>query len=539
MNRGSLTRESIASSEEFLFWRYVGEVLQWLADVWRMLPAEWPAEIKIIIFFVGYGLAAVVLGRVLRVVFSVFRLPGYLLSLWWLKFRSPFGGSRWASFSALKKAHLFREHGLFLGEWRGWFRRQALFHHGEGHFITIATPGGGKTSGLVVPSILECREGALIVTDPSGELAAMTRRFRETLGPVVLLNPFSDDFEQDTGLSFPDTGFNPLTILECGPQLKDDIDLVARLLMVTDRVDSGSYWNREGAEIIAALLMWMFLREAPQYRNLAFLYELLRGKKTRLVFERMAQDSDRYLRANGGKYVEMIEHAPAQWQGALSKAQEATTRYAPDWPLGIHTSMDSFNPARLKQENITVYLMVPSGRIRVAEPWLNLLMGVFGMAVGRPGPARPVTLLMDEAPALGYMPDLRDFMRQFRKAGLRVWLFSQTVAALRDIYGADAFADLMGLCTTKQFFAIEELDLAQDLSKYLGERTAYNPSRNEQREGMSTVGVPLIRPEDITAMKAGQQIIVRGKLHPIKAHLVPYFKNPKWQALVDPNPYLQ
>jgi type IV secretion system protein VirD4 len=528
----------MSAYEDVPFLRFADEVLHWLVGLWGLLPAHWSVELKALAFLAGYVAAIVLLGWVLRLLRKLLRAPGYLLSLWWLRLRSPFGRSRWASFKALKRVGLFREQGLFLGQWRGWLRKRDLFHHGEGHFMTIAGTGGGKTTGLVVPSILECREGSLIITDPSGELAAMTRRFREGVGPVVVLNPFFRDFAQETGLTFPDTGFNPLSVLERGPNLKDDIDVLARLLMVTDRVDSGSYWNREGAEIITALVMWMFLREPPRYRNLVFLYELLRGDKTRLVFERMAGDSHRFLRAAGGKFLNLIDHAPGQWQGALSKAQDATKRYTPQTPLGVHTTKNGFNPDRLKKENVTVFLMVPSGRIRVAEPWLNLLMGVFGMAVGKPGPARPVTLLVDEAPALGYMPDLHDFMRQFRKAGLRVWLFSQTAAALREIYGKDGFAELMGLCATKQFFAIEELDLAHELSGYLGERTAYNPSQNEQREGMSTVGIPLLRPEEITAMKAGEQIIVRGKLYPIKARLVPYFTRPQWRALVDPNPYL-
>ncbi len=40
-------------------------------------------------------------------------------------------------------------------------------------------------------------------------------------------------------------------------------------------------------------------------------------------------------------------------------------------------------------------------------------MGVFGIAVVRPDKVRSVTLLIDEAPSLGYLPDLLPFMGQF------------------------------------------------------------------------------------------------------------------------------
>lgn len=56
-------------------------------------------------------------------------------------------------------------------------------------------------------------------------------------------------------------------------------------------------------------------------------------------------------------------------------------------------------------------------------PWLNMVVGVIGAAIGRPGPKAPVTMLIDEAPALGYMPDLRGIygaIPQGRFAGLAV-----------------------------------------------------------------------------------------------------------------------
>ncbi|PJN93138.1 hypothetical protein CNY89_23315, partial [Amaricoccus sp. HAR-UPW-R2A-40] len=54
----------------------------------------------------------------------------------------------------------------------------------------------------------------MVVADPSSELAAMTARHRATLGTVIFLNPFGSVFTQETGMAFPDTGFNPLSILD-------------------------------------------------------------------------------------------------------------------------------------------------------------------------------------------------------------------------------------------------------------------------------------------------------------------------------------
>ena len=109
--------------------------------------------------------------------------------------------------------------------------------------------------------------------------------------------------------------------------------------------------------------------------------------------------------------------------------------------------------------------------------------GVFGIAVGRPGEARPVTLLIDEAPSLGYLPDLLPFMGQFRKAGLRVWIFTQTMAQLAsdELYGQTGFKAIFGLCSIKQFFSIREPEVAQLASDLCGQKTVDNITENTPR----------------------------------------------------------
>ncbi|PJN92701.1 TraG/TraD family protein, partial [Amaricoccus sp. HAR-UPW-R2A-40] len=66
----------------------------------------------------------------------------------------------------------------------------------------------------MVPTLLTLTDGSVVVADPSSELAAMTARHRATLGTVIFLNPFGSVFTQETGMAFPDTGFNPLSILD-------------------------------------------------------------------------------------------------------------------------------------------------------------------------------------------------------------------------------------------------------------------------------------------------------------------------------------
>lgn len=453
--------------------------------------------------------------------------------------RQPYGTAKWASLWNLWRAGLTKTGGLFLG--RSWGRD--LYHNDEGHIITIGGAGGGKSTGLVIPALLELTQGSVIVTDPSGELTAITMRQRAEKGRVVLLNPFQEVFEQGTGLDYPDTGFNPLSVID--PSLstfKADCDVVARYLMVTDRRESGSYWNDEGKTFLALVIGATVLYEDEDLHNLSFIYERVRSRSKDLMdwLDFVIEQEHPALMYEAEGYRDIIEKADQQWQGIIRKCATATERYAPSTPLGEHVKKNGFDASALKSENVTVYLLVPSGQLTTALPWMNMLMGVFGLAVGRPGEAHPVTLLVDEAPSLGYLPDLIPFMGQFRKAGLRVWIFTQTMAQLAsdELYGQTGFKAIFGLCSIKQFFSIREPEVAQMVSDLAGQRTASNVTENTRGESVGSVGVPLIRPEKVRGMRKWRQLIIMDELdNPIKARLVPYFKRKRWNDLADPNPY--
>lgn len=450
--------------------------------------------------------------------------------------RRVFGSARWAKPWHLWRAGLTKPGGLFLGNLWG----QDFFHNGEGHLLTIGGTGGGKSSGLVVPTLLTLTEGSVIVTDPSGELAAMTSRRRAEIGPVAFLNPFAASFGKVAGLTFEDTGFNPFSVLDAkSPDFISNVNAFSRLLMVTDRQESGSYWNDEGAEFLSLMIASIILYDEADLHNLSFLYSVVRDSAEGL--QQRLKHIIRYdhpaLRDEAERFISIMDKAAPQWAGIASKAALATKRYAPTTPLGEHTKKDGLNAATLKTEKITVYILIPTAMLPTALPWLNMLVGIFNQAVAQPGPSTPVTMLIDETPSLGYIPDLISSMALYRKSGLRTWLFTQTYAAMAapERYGREGMQTMMGLTTIKQFFAVEEPEVQELVSKLCGQKSVSNPSSTGT---VGDVGQPLIRPDQVRGLPKWSQIIVRGGMdYPIKAKMVPYFKRKDWQEMADPNPY--
>lgn len=98
-----------------------------------------------------------------------------------------FGEAAFATLDECAQAGLLQARGLYLGLLDG----QPLFYSGKAHLLTVAPARQGKGINVVIPNLLHF-QGSVFVTDPKGELAAVTAAHRaERLGQkVYVLNPW-------------------------------------------------------------------------------------------------------------------------------------------------------------------------------------------------------------------------------------------------------------------------------------------------------------------------------------------------------------
>lgn len=515
----------------FVVWGFsqLGEGLLWL---WRLTPAHWE-------WWWRAGVFAVVVLVVPRLVVTIGRK---------LLRTTPqiYGRARFASRWELWRAGMLRPGGRFLGRVKG----RDVYLHGQGHTLTIAAQGAGKTTGLIIPSLITYRTGSVIVTDPKGAITAQTRRLRSQLGRVVVLNPWRDELRNDSnfGLDLGDDGFNPLQLVGLDPDGRSAAAKLAALLL-PDMPGEESFWRSEGRE----LLEWCMLFQAatfpddkrtlPALRSMLYDPADLLGAMDAIVTADPPQVGPRSaLRAGAAKFHGLVAMgAGGQFGGVLGSASTALKIYEEGTALAQHVSRDDFRLADLKgPEPLTLYLICPPGHLVGDDRrWLNLVLALITQEIGKPGAGREVVMLLDEFPALGYLPNLLPALEQFREAGLRAHLIAQNPGQIIQAYGQDGLRRLWGVAEYKQFFRMTDPEQARLLSDWLGQRTVETESRNVRDErSTGLAGVPLIRPEELTGMKRGQQIITRPEARPALGRVVPYYERREWAAQVDKNPYL-
>ncbi len=510
----------------------VGRAAAW---VWEQTPGQWEwwwrALLIAAVLFIVPRLLRLVFGRLWDAIRGIPRI---------------FGGARFASVRELRRAGLLKPGGRFLGQLRG----RDIFMHGEGHCLTIAAQGSGKTTGLIIPTLITYRTGSVIVTDPKGAITAQTRRLRGEFSQVVVLSPWCDELKGDPnfGLDLGDNGFNPLQLVD-GPGARTAAATLSGLLLPSapGAVGNDDYFKQEGRELLEWGMLYQAAFHADKPRTLPALHALIYNspllikEMQKLAVDKSLSGDKVLLRPGAFKFSGMAAMgAGAQLAGILGSAATALKVYEDGSLLARHVSKDGFKLADIKGEKpMTVYLICPPEHlISDNRQWLNLTLALIMQQIGKPGRARETVLLMDEFPAFKYLPNLLPSLEQFREAGLRAHLIAQNPGQIIQEYGQDGFRRLMGAAEYKQFFRITDPEQARLLSDWLGQTTVRTENRSAKGEtSTGLAGVPLIRPEELSGMRRDRQILIRPEGRPVRGNVLPFFRRKEWAAQVEANPY--
>ena len=458
------------------------------------------------------------------------------------------GDSRWAKLREVKRAGMLSGRGLFLGSLQG----KPIYYPGETHLLTIAPPGAGKGTSIVIPNLLRY-PGSVVVADPKAELYAVTARHRaRKLGNrVIVLCPWADKMSEELGIEIPDHGFNPLSILQPGPDLKDEAELLSTLLLPgkAGMNASDEFWLDGGQTILTAFLLDLVSRYETY--DLPLLRRQLLAPPNELSDSLLEmsrnEDFGGCIAEYGGKLLGALQNAPQQFEGWMGSAQKALRIYDPFSPMAAHVGQGEIDFKSLKNEPTTIYLILPTDRANSHAAWLNLVLSLAMELVGRDRSNRRVLFLLDEMANLGYLPNVLRGMAQYRGQGVQIWSIIQQVSQLERLYRREGMREILGMSEAVNTFGIWEPDTLKVVSDWLGQRSVKGFSQSVTPESggvpfgynysATEVASPLLRPEEIRTLPSDQQLIFYRNQPPILAEKRNYLKDRRWRRLAGPNPY--
>lgn len=454
-----------------------------------------------------------------------------------------FGVARFASRRDVRKAGLTDPGGLFLGK----LGRDPLFFRGKSALLTVAPPRSGKGVSAVVPNLLHY-QGSVFVTDPKGELAAMTAEHRENRfgQKVAIINPWGlHGMRQDRY-----NPLQPLIEMVTDPYLcrsaGDEVRRLAlQLLPEPDRASSNAFFRNGSRRLLRALMLHFASSDNGRRCSLPEVWRTLTSPhRMRVTIDQMRGNDalDGVIADLGADLKVLMDEDPEHYEDFKEGALQAVDIYDPSGWLADTVSRSDFSLKELKEGRITIYLVIPQDELSAYGSWLGIMTRQAISAVSRSSAKGKALFMLDEFGSMGRIEGIAESLTGLPGLGVRVWMIVQSLKQLNEIYGPHVTNVILGATEVKQFFSVRQLE-AQVLSAWLGQETVVTKGHNLGRFvgdmptlNLGATGRPLMSAEEIVRMDERDELLFIQNLPPVLARRIDYRSVDPWRDWAGDNP---
>jgi len=339
--------------------------------------------------------------------------------------------------------------------------------------LVLGPPRSGKTSGLVVPTVLSA-PAAVVSTSTKPDVLRATARARGRDGPCLLYDPSGT---VDVPVGVERVRWSPVT----GCARWDDALLVARGLVGSTRPSGGrgdgeigvDHWTERAQALLAPVLHAAALEEVELATVLSW------------IDRRQAAPALRVLdREGAGIAADLLAGIAAtdgrEQSGIWSTASGVLAAYRSEAALATTVAAD-FDPRTFCESSATLYICATGRHQALAAPLVVGLLtdiraaayaraaeGAPGRTTGTAGPA-PVVLALDEVANIAPVPDLPAMVSEGGSQGVVTLACLQDLSQARGRWGtaAEGFLSLFG--TTVVLPGIGDVRTLEALSTLAGE----------------------------------------------------------------------
>lgn len=465
----------------------------------------------------------------------------------WLEQATRFGKeptARWASLMEVI-SHRYCGGDIFLGRPKliagGMLRPVGV--KTEKHFLTLGSPGSGKSTAALIPNLC-IHEGGLLCVDVKGELAQITGRRRwNGLGQET---HFVDPFGL---MGQSDCCYNPFD--EMADVAKDDpqraisyAEKIAEAL-VKPTGQGDSYWDNAAKTFIRGLILYIFAYEPEEKRNLLRLRELVMAgdrEYYELAIKEGVVKKDE-VNAFDVLLARMQENKTGVYDGAISAAAASIAMMGEGQMGSVVTTaqeqtgfLDTPEIRKVSEKSdfllgdylkrpMSVYLLMPINQLKGAQGrWLRMFVLLFidMMMRQKTPPPLPVLLAIDEFPNLGKLDGIEIVAPTMRSYGVRFWAVAQDISQLKATY-PETWTSIVGSAEAVQFMGINHPATVDFIVERLGNKEVNRGKYRELR--------PLLDADQVSKFLAKEnknQIIWYGSRRPMKLKLCPYYDYLPW-----------
>ncbi len=423
--------------------------------------------------------------------------------------------------------------------------------------MTVAPPGGFKTSASTIPALLTY-DGGVFVVDPKGEAWATTARHRqEVMGRnVVVIDPFGvtkgADFRKGKSESLlKEFHFNPFDWIPEDRKMRDRVLNNFASSFVINEGGSIKHFDDNAKILIRGYIDYM-MTLPEEKRRLSELYKIMSEslEDAQVTLDRMGA-----LEGRAKAAANQLARVGGDERGSILSTSYRQIDWMGDSNLQELLSESNFDLKEFLKGNMDIFVVLPEDQVaehsRLIRMLMALLLGLISQTNPSDLPEKKMLFLLEELAQLGYCPDVEKCIEVLRARGVVVWSVFQSLSQIELFQKPDLFKG----AAIKQIFTNDDTKTMEWIQTLGGKKTvvtktistnkgqskqtmqAFQTSKSTgEGESVQETGVDLLPTNEIREMPEDEQWIFMHGVKPIRCKKALYFNHPYFAGRFDENP---
>lgn len=403
--------------------------------------------------------------------------------------------------------------------------------------LVLAPSGAGKTPRVVIPDVL-LHHGPAVVASIKGDVLALTRQHRSTLGEVWVFDP--------SEVVGPSARWSPIAHITSWAEALD----AARWIQESSKADGAGgvqdrdFWDAQARFLLAPLL---FLA-ARRNKTIGDVAELVTGGEDteHLVAKELATTGEPGPSTYWARFTGLEHRTKSSVLVTAATVLEAWTHPRVAAAVNVLAGEAGvLDPDKLLDGGAhTLYLVAPASEQSMFTPIYETLVNAITMRVERAAQARggialdpPLLLEIDEAANIAPLRNLDKLASRGAGEGIIVVSVWQDEGQIETIYGPAKARTILANHFSKVYLAgIQDHQTLVNLSQQIGRdpmrQTSTTTGEKSRSSTTSFHELDVAPPSWIRQMDADQAIVIAGRFPSILGSIPGWFESTEMRALI-------
>lgn len=399
----------------------------------------------------------------------------------------------------------------------------------DGHVFLIGGSGSGKSSCLVIPSLLSNPTARIFAVDIKGELSFKSAKYGDER--VLIFNP-SDRSKY---------GYDPFYNLNENSGTQTIMEVMQNITYSLISMPAGlkdPFWKNSARNLLQGLLIYYYKQGIVDF--VGIIDEILgrpvkdsiqavmdNAKPNSVEYRYIVQFSSMEDETLGGIIAEMNNHI-------VIFANDQDVRYA------FKDNGCRLNPHKL-EEGFSIYLSIREEKLSAYYDVMQLIINqTLAELEKRPEDSEPIIFVIDELPRIlsaGKLDRLLDGARTLRSRNVCLFLITQSTEALMSAFTENEVADLISNCPYIIVLSASSTKTQKSVcawcGKYKVRKQSWSGSGKDRKSTISYEEKDIVEPVDLMTLQNSGEAILISPYGYNRVQKAPYYKDKILKPIAD------